>query len=1101
MAIGPRACPKGWDPQASVDCEPGELMEYDGSACPEGFVLTEDEVACIPFFQENCGEMEIPVLGGGCKKVGPDWGEEGEPYFDYCEAGHLALPGGGCVQVGPRACPKLWDPEADVDCEIGDVLPCEEGWSESADGLHCEPVYDECPFGERPLLGGGCERVIPLAEDCPPGPFPEAPEGAADVVYVLAESSCTENCGSKQMPYAEIQAAVDNVPEGGWVLVGEGAYGEGLVLKKPFTLVGLCAGKVTIAGVVETTLEGGSKSVQAGIALVDTHDVKVSGVSVQSQSVGVAVDNAQAFVLEGVEVSGSAGAAVRAGADSQGTLAEVWIHDTVPAPQPDEGEGGLLVSGGAQVVVESSLLEFAQHVGAYAEGPGSALELRNSTVRDTRQTPGDAKSGYGIWLTLGADLVTEGAVLERNTTVGLKLSYDTHAQVLESVVRHTQSAESGKYGRGVQANEGTKATLSRTIVDGNAELGVMSAHSGSELTMERCVVRGTKKDGLGNFGRGIEARDSTEAVIVGSVVNENRGAGVVVDDEGTFVAMAGCLSRNGLSVEMAPKAQGVYVGGGATVQLSYSVLEANNGAGVAAIEPGAVASVSDCRIHGTVMQEGMVFGFGFFAADGAVGTIARSLVEGNARAGVAMYGEETVGLVEDCLVRDTLTADESVGWGVLVSEAAAVTLSRTLCRTSTGVGVQSDGPGTELAVVSSAILETQLSFWDEKHQGIGVVCSSGSKTTVTDASVKDSLGLALLVADEGTEVVMTGSYLGETLPGPDYGYGTAGRVQDGAGLSFSEGLMSKTAIIGLDVGTGGRVVVSRTTIKETVTDAEGDFGYGINAAEGGVVELIDSLVERNGGAGVVAFLEGTRVSLAGSTVSKNGNDASSVPGWGVAVAEGVTLTVSGSVVDRSAGGGIIAAGEGTSVGVGGTLVLRTELDLGGQNGQGFLVLSGTTAEVVRTRLEANHTAAALVDGDDTHLAVRDSLVANTLLGGSDYFTGDQQAYGDGVVASSGAALEIVGSILVDNERCGAFFHAAAGSLTDCIVAGNQAFGLALDVSGAEIQYADAGNHIFGNASTLPPEAAAQVTTDPVGLSPPSAPSVARMPEMPEREDR
>jgi len=107
MAIGPRACPKGWDPDSDVDCEPGELMDYDGSACPEGFVLTEDEVACIPFFQEGCGEMEIPVLGGGCKKVGPDWGEEGEPHFDYCEPGHLALPGGGCVQVGPRACPKL----------------------------------------------------------------------------------------------------------------------------------------------------------------------------------------------------------------------------------------------------------------------------------------------------------------------------------------------------------------------------------------------------------------------------------------------------------------------------------------------------------------------------------------------------------------------------------------------------------------------------------------------------------------------------------------------------------------------------------------------------------------------------------------------------------------------------------------------------------------------------------------------------------------------------------------------------------------------------------------------------------------------------------
>ena len=67
--------PKLWDPlrqgsgqaDSDVDCEPGELMTYDGSACPEGFVLTEDEVACVPFFAEDgvCGDMEIPVLGGG----------------------------------------------------------------------------------------------------------------------------------------------------------------------------------------------------------------------------------------------------------------------------------------------------------------------------------------------------------------------------------------------------------------------------------------------------------------------------------------------------------------------------------------------------------------------------------------------------------------------------------------------------------------------------------------------------------------------------------------------------------------------------------------------------------------------------------------------------------------------------------------------------------------------------------------------------------------------------------------------------------------------------------------------------------------------------
>jgi len=158
-------------------------MEYDGSACPGGFVLTEDEAACVPFFAETCGEDEIPVIGGDCQGVGLAWEgladllPEGidaqEPYFEECLEGQLALEGGGCVQVGPRACPKLWDPDADVDCEIGDVLECPEGWQESKDGMYCDPGYADCPPGERALVGGGCERVIALPEDCPPGPYPD----------------------------------------------------------------------------------------------------------------------------------------------------------------------------------------------------------------------------------------------------------------------------------------------------------------------------------------------------------------------------------------------------------------------------------------------------------------------------------------------------------------------------------------------------------------------------------------------------------------------------------------------------------------------------------------------------------------------------------------------------------------------------------------------------------------------------------------------------------------------------------------------------------------------------------------------------------------
>ncbi len=120
----------------------------------------------------------------------------GRCIFDECASGHLALPGGGCRLIGPRACSKLWDSEAESDCEEEDILPCPDGWVEGGEGLYCGPFYPECGYGERPLLGGGCERVVTLHDGCPAGPFPEAPVGSTDVVYAAAGSSCVGDCGS-----------------------------------------------------------------------------------------------------------------------------------------------------------------------------------------------------------------------------------------------------------------------------------------------------------------------------------------------------------------------------------------------------------------------------------------------------------------------------------------------------------------------------------------------------------------------------------------------------------------------------------------------------------------------------------------------------------------------------------------------------------------------------------------------------------------------------------------------------------------------------------------------------------------------------------------
>ena len=270
------------------------------------------------------------------------------------------------MQVGPRACPKLWDPEADVDCEVGDILPCPEGWSESEDGMYCDPMHAECPFGERALVGGACERVISLAEDCSDGPFPEVPDGAEDVVYVLAGSECVENCGSAEAPFASIQAAIDAVAEGGHVLVGAGTYDEGLLIEKPVHVVGLCAAAVTVAGVAEIPDED-SKIPGAGVAVVGGPGTSISGMQVVSPAVGVLVADTSDVELGQLELAGIAGAGLYVGKGAAVVASKLWIYDTLPSEDVTWLNGqGVWVQDGGELSLNESLVESVSGLGAHA---------------------------------------------------------------------------------------------------------------------------------------------------------------------------------------------------------------------------------------------------------------------------------------------------------------------------------------------------------------------------------------------------------------------------------------------------------------------------------------------------------------------------------------------------------------------------------------------------------------------------------------------------------------------------------------------------------------------------------------------------------------
>jgi hypothetical protein len=178
-------CPKCHDPESDADCQCGDVLP-----CPPGFAETEDGVACEPIFDE-CGDNEIPLLGGGCTIVGPrmcpkcydpdsqedcecgdilpcpdglsetEDGTACEPIFDECGDSEVPILGGGCKPVGAALpCPEDPWPEppegATALLYVDDDSTCQSACG-SKDKPH-KSVYTavaDAPEGAAVLLAEG----------------------------------------------------------------------------------------------------------------------------------------------------------------------------------------------------------------------------------------------------------------------------------------------------------------------------------------------------------------------------------------------------------------------------------------------------------------------------------------------------------------------------------------------------------------------------------------------------------------------------------------------------------------------------------------------------------------------------------------------------------------------------------------------------------------------------------------------------------------------------------------------------------------------------------------------------------------------------------
>ncbi|HZO13360.1 MAG TPA: hypothetical protein VFB62_08870, partial [Polyangiaceae bacterium] len=669
------------------------------------------------------------VCAIGLSALGCHGSDDDEPLTEPsagCAAGEWLREDGQCIAAGlPPDMPCLpgeWLRDDGL-CIPAGVPPdgCGQGFVHDGD-RGCDPILPEAPClpGLMAVPGDtSCREVAP----CAAGTWGDIPV-EPDTEYVDASYAGMDSDGSALKPWTRIQDAVDAAASGAVVAIAEGSYLEDVTVSgNPVRLWGVCPALVEVVG---TGAAIAAVSILAGASGTEVRELAVRGDAT------------------GIHVFGSLD--VR--------LERVWVHDTAHRGVSIERD-----FEPTSVSLLASLVEHSQQLGVYVGGAEATVEA--SAVRDTQP---DAQGFAGRGVGVQTDSVTgergtlllRTSLVERSHELGMYVS-GGEATVEACVVRDTQPDVLGLGVHAQSVSENPAELLLRTsLVEHNYIAGV--SVTGSNVTVEATVVRGTQPDAQGNFGRGVNVVPDLEIGVSGalvlrtSLVEQNHGAGVSVENAEATVEAS--VVRDG-QADAQTAGRGVNVQA-ATLLLRTSLVERNQELGLFVLGSDATVESSifrDTQAHtlgiarGVGVQDDPVTGarsklhfvtslieqcpeIGLFveASDATVetsivrdvlyrGIVAQvdgdtnvgatlelrgSLVERSREFGVSITG--SVASVESCAVVDTAPSADLYGDGVVVWSQlvpASATITKTRIEQSTRAAVSAYG--AHLAIGGSTL--------------------------------------------------------------------------------------------------------------------------------------------------------------------------------------------------------------------------------------------------------------------------------------------------------------------------------------------------------------------------------------------------------------
>ena len=680
--------------------ESGESNNSDTGApnnCAPG--LKPMGPACVPIFDE-CKDDEVPMLGGGCKRVGvkeclDGWGLMGPPDWK-------------CKPIGPpRTCLKGWEKVAG-------------GW--------CEPILPKtkCPVGTMEKIGySTCQPI----GDCGTGTWGNI-KTTDSTIYVDQGHSGTGGKGTNAEPFKTIGEALNQATSGDHIAVAAGTYKENIEVVRKVTLEGRCAQKVTIVGAsLSFTVEMKSWSNGAVIRGVTITGfgagLRVIGVGAKVELVavrgcegrGVQVDSGGTLTLRDSLIAGNRDAGVLL-FSSKATLERTEIPDTRGRASDNQFGRGIHAqlqssqSPPSELTLRDSLVAGNREAGIYLYSSKATLE--RTVVQNTHEDPADNESGAGIVAqvqfgqTQPSELTLRDCIVAGNQYVGVSL-LSSMATVERTVVRNTREQAMNKTGGGGIAaqvlpnlSRPSVLTIRDSLVLRNRDIGI--ALWASKATVEQTVIQDTREQASNNKGgMGIYAQVGTgqtspsELTIRDSLVAGNRSTGILLAS--SKVTVERTVVR-----DTRERASDNRFGEGIQAQVQsgqsqFPELTVRDSLIVRNRDIGIVLFAAKASIERTVVRDtyeqamDMQFGTGIQATDlTPLGqsqpselTVRDSLVAGNRNVGIALGG--SIGKIVRCAISNTRKDGHAkYGDGVAVSKKSTLVVENTLVERSARAG-------------------------------------------------------------------------------------------------------------------------------------------------------------------------------------------------------------------------------------------------------------------------------------------------------------------------------------------------------------------------------------------------------------------------------